>query len=151
MALARKVKQLVVITPNEVGTLEKVCSAIREAGGGITHVCASTLGEDARFMMTVHEPAKVRAALEAMEYEVSEAEAVEIELDNVTGSLEPVAARLAAADVDKLQQILADAGARYKLADPTSWPKQAELAAAGKWAELEDFQDKLHGGRHHQG
>ena len=27
----------------------------------------------------------------------------------------------------------------------------AMLAAAGKWAELEDFQDNLHGGRHRQG
>jgi predicted flap endonuclease-1-like 5' DNA nuclease len=57
-------------------------------------------------------------------------------------------AQLAAAEVDRLQQILANAGSRYKLADPTTWPKQAELAAAGKWDELEKLQDQLEGGRH---
>jgi NADH-quinone oxidoreductase subunit I len=55
---------------------------------------------------------------------------------------------LAAAEVDRIQQILADAGARYKLADPTSWPEQAKLAAEGKWDELEKLQDQLEGGRH---
>lgn len=31
--------------------------------------------------------------------------------------------------------------------EPTTWPKQAALAAAGKWEELEALQDKLDGGR----
>lgn len=50
-------------------------------------------------------------------------------------------------DVDQLKQILADAGARYKLADPTSWPEQAKLAAAGDWNDLEELQAKLTAGR----
>ena len=56
-------------------------------------------------------------------------------------------AQLAAADVSKIEQILADAGPRFKLADPTTWPNQAKLAAAGKWEELEALQDQLKGGR----
>ena len=100
MAVATKTKQLVVITPNEVGTLEALCAAVRQAGGSISHICASTLGEDARFMLGVSNRSAVRAALEALEYEVSETEAITIELKNVTGSLEPVANRLRAADVD---------------------------------------------------
>lgn len=48
---------------------------------------------------------------------------------------------------DKLQSILAAAGDRYKLADPTSWPKQAEYAADGDWDGLEKYQDFLDGGR----
>jgi NADH-quinone oxidoreductase subunit I len=56
-------------------------------------------------------------------------------------------AQLAAAEVDQIRQILADAGARYKLADPSTWPKQAKLAAEGKWDELEKLQDQLEGGR----
>jgi hypothetical protein len=31
--------------------------------------------------------------------------------------------------------------------DPTTWPAQAKLAAAGKWDELKAMQDNLKGGR----
>lgn len=54
---------------------------------------------------------------------------------------------LAAASVDRLKEILAAAGDRYRLADPTTWPKQAGLAAEGKWDELNSYQDFLSGGK----
>jgi predicted flap endonuclease-1-like 5' DNA nuclease len=54
-------------------------------------------------------------------------------------------AQLAATDVKRLEQILSDAG--MTLADPTTWPEQAELAAAGDWKTLEILQDELQGGR----
>jgi predicted flap endonuclease-1-like 5' DNA nuclease len=56
-------------------------------------------------------------------------------------------ADLAGADVEKLKEILAEAGARYKMHDPTTWPEQAALAAKGDWDELKALQDKLDGGR----
>ncbi len=56
-------------------------------------------------------------------------------------------ADLAATSVERLQQMLDDAGARYRIANPETWPKQAELAAAGKWDELKTYQDSLDGGR----
>lgn len=56
-------------------------------------------------------------------------------------------AQLAAADVDRLQQILAGAGDRYRMANPHSWPQQAQLAADGQWDELQALQDQLQGGR----
>lgn len=56
-------------------------------------------------------------------------------------------AKLAAADVEKLKEILAEAGNRYKAHDPTTWPQQSALAAEGKWDELKDLQDRLDGGR----
>lgn len=49
--------------------------------------------------------------------------------------------------VDRLQGILADAGNRYKLHNPQTWPQQAALAAAGNWEELKTLQDRLDGGR----
>lgn len=49
--------------------------------------------------------------------------------------------------VDRIQEILNAAGPRYKLADPKTWPKQAELAAEGKFKELQTYQDELDGGR----
>ncbi|MBC8263978.1 MAG: DUF4332 domain-containing protein [Anaerolineales bacterium] len=55
-------------------------------------------------------------------------------------------AQLAAADVSRLKQIIAEAGLTA-LADPTSWPEQARLAATGRWDVLETLQDELKGGR----
>jgi large subunit ribosomal protein L17 len=54
---------------------------------------------------------------------------------------------LAETKVDKLSEILADAGSRYKSHDPQTWPEQAKLAADGKWDELKKLQDELDGGR----
>ena len=55
--------------------------------------------------------------------------------------------QLAASDPADLKSILEDAGSRYKMHDPTTWPQQAALAAEGKWDELKVLQDKLDGGR----
>ncbi len=49
--------------------------------------------------------------------------------------------------VEKIKGILHAAGDRYKLADPTTWPEQAELAAEGRWHDLQELQDRLNGGR----
>jgi len=49
--------------------------------------------------------------------------------------------------VDKLKGILADAGGRYKSHNPSTWPKQSGMAAAGKWDELKKWQDELDGGK----
>ena len=54
---------------------------------------------------------------------------------------------LANTEVEKLKEILAEAGNRYKMHDPTTWPEQAKLAAEGKWDELKELQDRLDGGR----
>ena len=54
---------------------------------------------------------------------------------------------LADAPVDKVQAILDEAGPRYRMHSPTTWAKQATLAADAKWAELEKLQDELDGGR----
>ena len=54
---------------------------------------------------------------------------------------------LSGTSVSSIQDILDKAGSRYKLADPGSWPKQAELAAAGKWDDLQEYQNFLVGGK----
>ena len=54
---------------------------------------------------------------------------------------------LANTSVDRIQSILDDAGSRYSLADPSTWPKQADYAAKGEWDKLEEYQDFLDGGR----
>ena len=54
---------------------------------------------------------------------------------------------LAVAELDKLKEILEEAGSRYKMHDPTTWSKQAQLAADGKWDELKEWQESLKGGK----
>ena len=55
--------------------------------------------------------------------------------------------KLSNAQVSVIQGILNNAGKRYKLADPTTWPKQAGMCADGKWDELTAYQDQLNGGK----
>ncbi len=56
-------------------------------------------------------------------------------------------AKVAASTPEAIKEILAAAGSRYASHNPGTWPKQAELAAAGKFAELKTWQDELDGGK----
>lgn len=56
-------------------------------------------------------------------------------------------ADLAASEAEKVKEILAEAGNRFKMHDPTTWPQQAKLAADDKWDELKALQDQLQGGK----
>jgi len=55
--------------------------------------------------------------------------------------------KLSKAKITKLKSILTNAGSRYAFHDPTTWPKQAALAANGKMTELKKWQDELKGGK----
>ena len=55
-------------------------------------------------------------------------------------------AKVAKADADKMKDILTEASSRMAHLDPTSWPKQAQMAADGKWDELKEWQDSVKGG-----
>jgi len=54
---------------------------------------------------------------------------------------------LAVTPVERLRAILAGGGARFRLAEPSTWPEQAALGAAGDWAGLTALQKRLKGGR----
>jgi predicted flap endonuclease-1-like 5' DNA nuclease len=54
--------------------------------------------------------------------------------------------QLSQADLARLQEILTEAGIS-RIADPSTWPEQAKLAAVGDWQGLETLQDQLKGGR----
>lgn len=51
--------------------------------------------------------------------------------------------QLAATPVERLREIFND----RRLADPSSWPEQAALAARGDWDALENLRGRLRGGR----
>lgn len=47
----------------------------------------------------------------------------------------------------RISSILRNAGPRFQIHDPTTWPQQAELARFGKWDELEELKKKLISGK----
>lgn len=55
-------------------------------------------------------------------------------------------AKLAKGDAEKIKEVLTEASSRMAHLDPTSWPKQAKMAADGKWDELKEWQDNVKGG-----
>ncbi|QCX01250.1 30S ribosomal protein S2 [Aggregatimonas sangjinii] len=55
-------------------------------------------------------------------------------------------AKVAETKADKMKEILTEASSRMGHLDPTSWPKQAKMAADGKWDELKEWQDNAKGG-----
>lgn len=57
-------------------------------------------------------------------------------------------ADLAGTDVEKIAEIIKDVRGKHV---PDTWPKQAEMAAAGKWDELKAWQDELDGGKPAEG
>lgn len=56
-------------------------------------------------------------------------------------------ADLAVSSVERLVEILEEAGSKYSIHNPATWPEQAKLASEGKWDELSKLQAKLDGGR----
>jgi predicted flap endonuclease-1-like 5' DNA nuclease len=47
----------------------------------------------------------------------------------------------------RISHILKNAGPRFQMHDPTTWPEQARLAKEGKWEELQILKDKLISGK----
>ena len=54
---------------------------------------------------------------------------------------------LSTTEVSLLATMLADAGPRFRVHDPGTWPDQAGLLAAGRWEEFKQLKDGLSGGR----
>ncbi|MEX0274437.1 MAG: 30S ribosomal protein S2, partial [Flavobacteriaceae bacterium] len=55
-------------------------------------------------------------------------------------------ADLSKTKADKIKEVITEASSRLAHLDPTSWPKQAKMAADGKWDELKEWQDNVKGG-----
>ncbi|SEC53971.1 hypothetical protein SAMN04489761_3268 [Tenacibaculum sp. MAR_2009_124] len=49
--------------------------------------------------------------------------------------------------IEKCQEVLNSGGDRYRIHKPGTWPEQAKFAYEGKWKELQEWQDKLNGGK----
>ena len=56
-------------------------------------------------------------------------------------------AQLAETPVERLKEVLRAAGSRFVSHDPTTWPEQARLAAAGEWDAFKKLTDELIAGK----
>ena len=103
-------------------------------------------------------PAKAKVKITAETPAPVVSEAVADELTKIEGIGKKIAELLQAENIHtfadlskttakKLKSILEKGGNKFKMFDPTSWPKQAKLAAAGKWEELKKLQLELKGGK----
>lgn len=54
---------------------------------------------------------------------------------------------LSKATAKNLKAVLQAAGSKFQMHNPASWPKQAKLAAAGSWDELQKLQAELKAGK----
>ena len=59
----------------------------------------------------------------------------------------PTFKKLSETSVDSIKGTLSNAGGVYANMDPGTWPKQAAMAAAGDWDNLQVWQDELDGGK----
>ena len=55
--------------------------------------------------------------------------------------------QLSQTGVSRIEKILDEAGPRYRMHSPKTWPEQAKMAHEGKWDELKIWQDNHKGGR----
>lgn len=55
--------------------------------------------------------------------------------------------QLSKTTIKTLKEILEAGGAKFSMHNPGTWPKQAKLAADGKWEELDLLQQQLKGGK----
>jgi predicted flap endonuclease-1-like 5' DNA nuclease len=55
-------------------------------------------------------------------------------------------AQLAEQTVPQMRAILDKGGARFRIANPSTWAQQAKLASTNKWSELKKLQSDLSGG-----
>ena len=55
--------------------------------------------------------------------------------------------QLSETPTSKSEEILNAAGKRYKIHNPSTWAKQAEMCYLGQWSELKAWQETLKGGK----
>lgn len=100
MAKAKIVNELMVTTPNKVGTLGRLTEGLASSGISILHLCAYVKDNKGYFMIITSDNKKAAGIMEEMGYELDQAQALEIEFENKPGTLAPIAARLASNGID---------------------------------------------------
>lgn len=100
MAKATKVNHLIVETPDEVGMMAKVCSAISDAGVNIKAISAYVKEGKGYFMLLTEDSSKAEQALKSAGFTASQEEVIAIELENEVGAAKKTTQKLADAGVN---------------------------------------------------
>jgi hypothetical protein len=100
MAKATKAKQISLVTPNKVGMLAKVSTAIAEAKVNMNALCAYAMKNKAYFMILADRHIKVKNALIKAKLRIAEEDVVLVEMPNKPGEMQKVAQKIADAGID---------------------------------------------------
>lgn len=100
MAKASPVKELTVKTLNKVGMMAEVTDAISKSGINITALNAFGVDINAIFRIITSDNAKAIKELKAKQFEVSEKDAVKVELADEVGAAAKIGSKLRAAGID---------------------------------------------------
>lgn len=100
MANANAAKELKITANNEVGTFEKVTSAISGAGVNIKAICAWSEGNKACFVLLTDDNAKAQSALKSKGFSAEEKEVVTLSLKDEIGSAAKIAKKIKDAGID---------------------------------------------------
>ncbi len=123
-----------------------------------TYISILPLGEDVTVATSAPKPApKKKAAPTAQKVSFATTDGQKDDLTKIEGigpkiksilhdNGVPTFAALAQTAVERLKEILEAAGSRYRMHNPSTWPAQAKMAAAGEWDKLKKWQDELDGG-----
>jgi large subunit ribosomal protein L17 len=143
---------------NELYTNDKAKKTTRRSRRGGSGGAAKSEGT-AETVETATESPVVEEAVVVEETVAEEAPANADNLTKIEGIGPKIAETLAAAgvatyadlagtDVEKIADIIKDVRGKHV---PDTWPKQAQMAAEGKWDELKAWQDELDGGKPSEG
>lgn len=55
--------------------------------------------------------------------------------------------QLCSTSPERISEILRSAGASFQIHDPSTWPRQAEVAEKGEWERLRNWQEQLNKGK----
>ena len=98
--MAKLERELLVITPNEVGMLAKVTSSIANNGVNLTAICAYVVGNEGYFRIITSNNIKAKKALEPLGFKIAESEVISVELENRVGAAKELVEKLAQAGID---------------------------------------------------
>lgn len=100
MAKASLIKELIVKVQNKVGMMAEVADVISKGGSNITALNAFSIDDNAIFRIITSDNAKAAKELKSKKMDVSEKEAVKVELENKVGTAAAMARKIKDANID---------------------------------------------------
>jgi hypothetical protein len=97
---ASKVAELIVTTPNEIGTMGKVFKLIAEAAVNVSAFCAYVEDDKGVFRLVSDDNAKVESVLQAAGYDTRSGEVVSVQVESKVGTAAEIGTKLGDAGID---------------------------------------------------